>query len=70
LQWLWVLYLQDSVKEQNISGNLDVPEGGFDALMQVAVCENVSAWYDEFCVECKMWETHQIVKLMMSIVWI
>ena len=38
-----MLYLQDSIKEQNISGNLDVPEGGFDALMQVAVCEDVSA---------------------------
>lgn len=70
MQWLWVLYLQDSVKEQNISGNLDVPEGGFDALMQVAVCEDVSAWYDESCVECKMWETHQIVMLMMCIVWL
>ena len=38
-----MLYLQDRVKQQNISGNLDVPEGGFDALMQVAVCEDVSA---------------------------
>lgn len=35
---------EDSVKEQNISGNLDVPEGGFDALMQVAVCENEIGW--------------------------
>ena len=26
-----------------ISGNLDAPEGGFDALMQVAACEKVSA---------------------------
>lgn len=34
--------LQDKVKEQVISGNLDEPEGGFDALMQVAVCEKVS----------------------------
>lgn len=26
------------VGEQQISGNLDSPEGGFDAIMQVAVC--------------------------------
>lgn len=33
--------LQTKITEQKISGNLDAPEGGFDALMQVAVCENV-----------------------------
>lgn len=27
------------VSQQQISGNLDSPEGGFDAIMQVAVCE-------------------------------
>lgn len=27
------------VGHQRISGNLDAPEGGFDAIMQVAVCE-------------------------------
>lgn len=27
------------VGRQNISGNLDSPEGGLDALMQVAACE-------------------------------
>jgi protocadherin alpha len=26
------------VSKQQISGNLDSPEGGFDAIMQVAVC--------------------------------
>lgn len=26
------------VGQQQISGNLDSPEGGFDAIMQVAVC--------------------------------
>lgn len=26
------------VSQQQISGNLDSPEGGFDAIMQVAVC--------------------------------
>lgn len=29
----------DLVSKQQISGNLDSPEGGFDAIMQVAVCE-------------------------------
>jgi len=29
---------EDAVTDQIISGNLDPPEGGFDALMQVAVC--------------------------------
>lgn len=31
------------VGQQQISGNLDSPEGGFDAIMQVAVCEVSSA---------------------------
>ena len=29
------------MNKQRISGNLDAPEGGFDALMQVAACEKV-----------------------------
>lgn len=29
---------ENAVAKQKISGNLDTPEGGFDALMQVAVC--------------------------------
>nr|XP_014350673.1 PREDICTED: integrin beta-7 isoform X1 [Latimeria chalumnae] len=32
------------VSQQKISGNLDSPEGGFDALMQAAVCENQIGW--------------------------
>lgn len=35
------IVLQNAVKEQNISGNRDLPEGGFDGLMQVAVCDKV-----------------------------
>uniref|UniRef100_H3CRB1 Integrin beta n=1 Tax=Tetraodon nigroviridis TaxID=99883 RepID=H3CRB1_TETNG len=34
------------VSQQQISGNLDSPEGGFDAIMQVAVCENEIGWRD------------------------
>ena len=29
------------INEQIISGNLDSPEGGLDALMQVIVCQDV-----------------------------
>ncbi|GAA6227175.1 integrin beta-1-like [Lates japonicus] len=32
------------VGEQRISGNLDLPEGGLDALMQAAVCEEQIGW--------------------------
>uniref|UniRef100_A0A673MJB0 Integrin beta n=1 Tax=Sinocyclocheilus rhinocerous TaxID=307959 RepID=A0A673MJB0_9TELE len=32
------------VSKQQISGNLDSPEGGFDAIMQVAVCANQIGW--------------------------
>lgn len=32
------------VKETNISGNLDAPEGGFDAIMQAIVCTRDIGW--------------------------
>uniref|UniRef100_A0A8C7PDQ0 Integrin beta n=1 Tax=Oncorhynchus mykiss TaxID=8022 RepID=A0A8C7PDQ0_ONCMY len=32
------------VSKQQISGNLDSPEGGFDAIMQVAVCGDAIGW--------------------------
>lgn len=31
-------HFNNLVSRQQISGNLDSPEGGFDAIMQVAVC--------------------------------
>lgn len=34
----------DLVSRQQISGNLDSPEGGFDAIMQVAVCGEQIGW--------------------------
>lgn len=34
----------DKVKATNISGNLDAPEGGFDAIMQAIVCTNEIGW--------------------------
>lgn len=38
---LLCVLLQDTVAALNISGNVDNPEGGLDALVQVAVCEQV-----------------------------
>lgn len=35
------LFLQKEVEEAEISGNLDAPEGGFDAVLQALTC-NVS----------------------------
>ncbi|KAH0621752.1 hypothetical protein JD844_023371 [Phrynosoma platyrhinos] len=35
---------QEEVGKQDISGNLDVPEGGLDAMMQAAVCGNKIGW--------------------------
>lgn len=29
---------RDELKKERISGNLDAPEGGFDAILQTAVC--------------------------------
>ncbi|XP_018572183.1 integrin beta-PS isoform X2 [Anoplophora glabripennis] len=35
------------VKQANVSGNLDAPEGGFDAIMQAVVCKNQIGWRDK-----------------------
>ncbi|XP_026534756.1 integrin beta-2 [Notechis scutatus] len=35
---------QEEVGKQHISGNLDAPEGGLDAMMQAAVCEKKIGW--------------------------
>ncbi|XP_071803811.1 integrin beta-1-B-like [Asterias amurensis] len=35
------------VRSQNASGNLDAPEGGLDALMQVTVCTSEIGWRDQ-----------------------
>ncbi|RXN33122.1 integrin beta-1-like protein [Labeo rohita] len=37
------LFTQE-VSKQKTSGNLDSPEGGFDAIMQAAVCKEVIGW--------------------------
>lgn len=38
--------LQEKVREAPISGNLDGPEGGFDAIMQAIVCPDIG-WRDK-----------------------
>ena len=35
------------VKRAQVSGNLDAPEGGFDAIMQAVVCKNEIGWRDK-----------------------
>ncbi|XP_034049235.1 integrin beta-4 isoform X3 [Thalassophryne amazonica] len=34
------------LQKEIISGNLDAPEGGFDAILQVAVCKDIIGWRD------------------------
>lgn len=36
----------EQVMQASVSGNLDAPEGGFDAIMQAAVCDDVIGWRD------------------------
>lgn len=38
---------RDAVTSTRISGNIDSPEGGFDALMQIAVCTEKIGWRNE-----------------------
>ncbi|KAM5274133.1 integrin beta-4 isoform 2-T2 [Ctenodactylus gundi] len=35
---------RDKLQGEQISGNLDAPEGGFDAILQTAVCTNAIGW--------------------------
>ena len=48
LAWHWVfsyiINLQDRVQEQQISGNQDAPEGGFDGFLQSIVCTDLIGW--------------------------
>ena len=40
------LLLQE-VKSAQVSGNLDAPEGGFDAIMQAIACKDIIGWRDK-----------------------
>ena len=35
------------MKRAQVSGNLDAPEGGFDAIMQAIVCKDEIGWRDK-----------------------
>lgn len=35
------------VRQASVSGNLDAPEGGFDAIMQAVVCRNHIGWREQ-----------------------
>merc|ERR1740123_2927093 len=37
----------NEVKKAQVSGNLDAPEGGFDAIMQAIVCKDAIGWRDK-----------------------
>ncbi|KAG8442115.1 hypothetical protein GDO86_011058, partial [Hymenochirus boettgeri] len=39
-----VQYFRDELMKEKISGNLDPPEGGFDAILQTAVCTKQIGW--------------------------
>jgi len=44
---LWHAFLQGLVRNASVSGNLDAPEGGFDAIMQAIVCRNQIGWREK-----------------------
>lgn len=35
---------RSAINRQKISGNIDTPEGGFDAMLQAAVCQVRGKW--------------------------
>lgn len=44
---VYFYYFQKAVAMADVSGNLDAPEGGFDAIMQAVVCKNEIGWRDQ-----------------------
>ncbi|CAG9783687.1 unnamed protein product [Diatraea saccharalis] len=40
-------YFDQAVAKADVSGNLDAPEGGFDAIMQAVVCKGQIGWRDQ-----------------------
>lgn len=45
---------EKAVHRQKISGNIDTPEGGFDAMLQAAVCEVRSFTPLSVCTNAKL----------------
>ncbi|XP_064179337.1 integrin beta-4 isoform X1 [Anguilla rostrata] len=39
-----ITFFRDILQGERISGNLDAPEGGFDAILQAAVCQDNIGW--------------------------
>ncbi|XP_065104464.1 integrin beta-4 isoform X2 [Paramisgurnus dabryanus] len=39
-----ITYFRQKLQNERISGNLDAPEGGFDAILQTAVCQTQIGW--------------------------
>ncbi|XP_053308888.1 integrin beta-4 isoform X1 [Spea bombifrons] len=39
-----ISHFREELRKEKISGNLDAPEGGFDAILQTAVCTNHIGW--------------------------
>jgi len=46
--------LQTTLRNQNISANLDDPEGGMDAVLQAILCEDVSTCI-HIVTHCIIW---------------
>uniref|UniRef100_A0A8D0GTC2 Integrin beta n=1 Tax=Sphenodon punctatus TaxID=8508 RepID=A0A8D0GTC2_SPHPU len=42
-----IVEFKNAVQKQKISGNIDTPEGGFDAMLQAAVCQSHIGWRKE-----------------------
>ncbi|NXO07592.1 ITB4 protein, partial [Oriolus oriolus] len=40
-------YFNQELRKERISGNLDAPEGGFDAILQTAVCKDRIGWRND-----------------------
>nr|XP_021181179.2 integrin beta-PS isoform X2 [Helicoverpa armigera] len=40
-------FFEQAVANADVSGNLDAPEGGFDAIMQAVVCKQQIGWRDQ-----------------------
>lgn len=52
------------IQQQKISGNMDTPEGGFDAMLQAAVCQvNTEAWACDVRVTTVVWEISEVWRL-------
>lgn len=49
------------IQQQRISGNMDTPEGGFDAMLQAAVCQvNTEAWVSEVQSVLPWWSKRSV----------